>query len=176
MQNIGLKKIAFFLIGFCTLSHLAYNQSFKSQIAQADSLFVQQHFKQALHLYEQLFSQTGKASPAMLLKMAYVEEGAGDYTKALYYLSLYYMQRPNLQSVNKMKEIAATYNLQGYDFKDVDFFMILYQRYYTYFTIVMLAICFIWLASLVARKVRREYLPARHLIGCMLFLIVVFFS
>jgi uncharacterized protein YgiM (DUF1202 family) len=137
-------------------------------------LFTGHYFSQALQIYEQIFSQSGKVSPAMLLKMAYIEEGTGNYTKALYYLSLYYMQRPNLQVVSKMKEIAATYNLQGYEFKDVDFFMILYQRYYTYFTLFMLAICLIWLASLIARKVRKEYLPVRHLIGCMLFLIVVF--
>jgi tetratricopeptide (TPR) repeat protein len=173
MQNIDLKKIGFFLFLFVLLSQLTYSQNFKSQVAMADSLFVQQNFTQALQLYEKLFSQSGKASPAMLLKMAYIEEGAGNYTKALYYLSLYYIQRPNLQVVNKMKDIAATYNLQGYEFKDVDFFMILYQRYYIYFALVVLAISFIWLASLVARKVRREYLPARHLIGCMLFLIVV---
>lgn len=172
MQNVDLKKMAFFLIFLSGVSHVAYCQGFKFGIAQADSLFAQQNYTQALSAYEQIYSQTGQVSPAMLLKMAYVEEGKGTYTKALYYLSLYYMQRPNLQVVNKMKEIAATYNLQGYQFKDVDFFMILYQRYYAYFTFAILMISFIWLASLIVRKVRRDYLPARHLVGCMLFLIV----
>jgi tetratricopeptide (TPR) repeat protein len=172
MQNIDLKKIAFFLAVCLTLSHLAYSQDFKTLLAQADTLFNQQQYTQALGIYEQVFAQTGKSSPAMLLKMAYVEEGKGNYTRALYLLSVYYIQKPNLQAVHKMKEIAAAYNLQGYELKDMDFFMILYQRYYTYFTLALLLVCFIWLASLVVRKIRREYLPVRHLIGCMLFLVV----
>jgi hypothetical protein len=173
MQNIDLKKIAFFLWGCLFLSHMAYSQDVKLLLAQADTLFVQQKYTQALHQYEQIFSQTGQASPAMLLKMAYVEEGNSNYTKALYFLSLYYLQKPNLQVVNKMKEIAATYNLQGYEFRDIDLFLILYQRYYTYLAAAILVICIIWIVSLVVRKIRREYLPARHLVGCILFLVVV---
>jgi tetratricopeptide (TPR) repeat protein len=174
MQNIDLKKIAFFLMAWFLLISSAYSQNTTFQVAEADSLFINQQFSQALQLYERVFYQSGKVSPAMLLKMAYIEEGTGNYTKALYYLSLYYIQRPNLQVVNKMKEIATTYNLQGYEYKDVDFFMTLYQRYYIYFSLVVLAISIIWLASLVARKIRREYLPARHLMGCLTFLIMVF--
>jgi tetratricopeptide (TPR) repeat protein len=174
MQNNKIKKTCFFSLLLAILSHQLYSQDLKAHITLADSLFAQQHFTGALHIYEQIFAQSKQSSQSMLLKMAYIEEGEANYTKALYYLSLYYMQRPNLQVVNKMKDLAALYNLQGYEFKDVDFFMILYQRYYSYFAIVLLSICFIWLVSLIARKMRKEYLPARHLVGCILFMIIIF--
>lgn len=172
MQNVKLKKYCFFSLLFVVLSQMAYSQDFRPEIALADTLFKQQNYTQSIQIYEQVFAQSKQASRGMLLKMAYIEEMAGNYTKTLYYLSLYHMQRPNLQVVNKMKELASSYNLQGYEFKDVDLFIILYQRYYPYFALVLLSICFIWLASLIARKVRREYLPARHLIGCFFFMAI----
>ncbi|QHT68719.1 tetratricopeptide repeat protein [Rhodocytophaga rosea] len=151
-----------------------YGQSYTYQIQQADSLFERGDFTGSLKLYEQILSQSGKASPGILLKMAYIYEGLEDYTQALYYLSVYYSFRPSQQAIDQMKNIASRHNLTGYEFKDADFFMVLYERYYVYITSALMLICTILLASMIGRKLRRQYVPSRHMIGLILFLIIVF--
>jgi tetratricopeptide (TPR) repeat protein len=176
MQNVILKKLCLFLYIFFALHQevISQNQNYLKQINQADSLFTTGNFEVALKKYEQVLAQSGKASPGILLKTAYIYEGLQDYTKALYYLSLYYSYKPNQLVVDKMKELATKHNLKGYEFKDVDFFMVLYERYYFYIAAGMLFVCALSLSSIVIRKLRRHYLPARHIVGFLLFLVVVF--
>lgn len=174
MQNVTLKKLCLFLCLFCMLGVSCYSQTYRIQIQQADSLFAMGNFTASLKMYEQILSQSGKASPGILLKTAYIYEGLADYTQALYYLSLYYRYKPSQQAVDHMKDIASRHQLKGYEFKDVDFFLILYERYYVYIAAILLLICLLLLASLIGRKLRRHYVPARHILGLILFLIIVF--
>jgi tetratricopeptide (TPR) repeat protein len=174
MQNVILKKVSFFILFFCLSVQLLFAQNYKEQMQQADLLFEKQAYTEALQLYEQLLAQSGKASPGMLLKMAYIEEGLQNYTKSLYYLNLYYSYKPSQQVIEKMKEIAAQHNLKGYEFRDADFFMVLYERYYLYIVLILLALCSVILFSMVFRIIKHEYLPGRHIVGFLLFLIIVF--
>jgi hypothetical protein len=176
MQNVTLKKLSLFVYTYIVLIVSVYGQGYATQIQQADSLFASGNFIGSLKVYEQILSQSGKASPGILLKMAYIYEGLEDYTKALYYLSIYYSYRPSQQAIDQMKNIAARHNLTGYEFKDADFFMVLYERYYVYITSVLLLICTILLSSMIGRKLRRQYVPSRHIVGLILFLIIVFAS
>lgn len=170
MQNVLLKKLCLFLYIIYASHSVACSQgySYTPQIKQADSLFAGGDFTGSLEMYEQVLSQSGKASPGILLKIAYIQEGLKDYTKALYYLSLYYSYKPSGQIIDRMKDIASEHKLKGYEFEDVDFFMVLYERYYVHIALILLLICFISLASLASRKIRRQYVPTRHGIGLIL--------
>jgi tetratricopeptide (TPR) repeat protein len=174
MQNVILKNLSLFVFAFFVQFLPVYGQNYNSQIQQADSLFAGGDFTGSLKVYQQILSRSGKAAPGILLKMAYIYEGLEDYTHALYFLSLYYSYKPSQQAIDQMKNIAARYNLTGYEFKDVDFFMVLYERYYVYITSVLLLICIVLIASMIGRKIRKQYVPARHIIGLALFLIIVF--
>ena len=174
MQNVIIKKVLFFVLFFFPFNDLLYAQKYYEQMQQADLLFEKQAYTEALLLYEQVLAQSGQASPAMLLKMAYIEEGLQNYTKALYYFNLYYAYKPNQQVIEKMKEIAVQHNLKGYEFKDADFFIVLYEQYYKYILLALLSLCCITLLSMIFKIIKREYLPSRHLVGFLLFLIIVF--
>lgn len=174
MQNVNLKKVFFFILFFSLFNQLLYGQNYKEQMQRADLLFEKQAYVEALKAYEQLLMQSGRASPGMLLKMAYIEEGLQNYTKSLYYLNLYYVYNPNQKVIDKMKEIALQHNLKGYEFKDVDFLMLLYERYYLYIALTLLALSCITLLSMTVKIIKREYLPGRHIIGFLVFLLVVF--
>src|ERR1041385_4283576 len=86
--------ITFFF--FCQCSN-AQSQ----KIIQADSLFRAKQYMQSLEVYQSLFSEQ-RYSPAMLLKMAYIQEGLGKIGQTLYYLKLYHVATDDEQALRKI--------------------------------------------------------------------------
>src|SRR5689334_2250894 len=68
------------------------------QIQQADSLFRSKQYTQSLEVYQAMFKER-KYSPAMLLKMAYIQEGLGKIGQTLYYLKLYHLATDDEQAL-----------------------------------------------------------------------------
>lgn len=91
---------------------IGYAQTDK--IRQADSLFSAKQFTQSLELYHKVFEEK-KYSPAMLLKMAYINEGLGKTGATLYYLKLYHLATDDEQALKKAEELAIKYKLSGYE-------------------------------------------------------------
>ncbi len=162
MQTPNAKKTFFLLVFILLFRHEIFGQPAEQRLQKADSLFVKASYTDALRLYESLLQRLQTASPAMLLRMAFMAEGLGDYTKALYYLNLYYLQGPKAEIALKMKELSARYSLQGYDFDDFDYFIIWYDQYYAYLagSVTFLGGCF--LVVIVLRKRKRRFIALRH--------------
>jgi len=93
----------------------SYSQDQK--IARADSLFRAKQYTQSLEIYQSVFSEK-KYTPAMLLKMAYINEGLGKPGPTLYFLKLYYLAADDDQALKKSEEIATKYKLAGYETND----------------------------------------------------------
>ena len=117
-------------------------------LADADSLFENGKYTEAFETYDSLL-QMGNASPQMLLKMAFIQEGLQDFTSALYYLSVYYELSGDKKVLGKMTEIASTHQLIGYEFDDIDFIANLYEQYRLYFVIGLLLFSLAMFAVLV---------------------------
>lgn len=92
----------------------AFAQAQNNTLRQADSLFQSRQYTQSFARYDQLLKEK-KYSPAMLLKMAYIQEGLGRQSLSLYYLNLYYLATDDHQALKKMEEVAARNRLQGYE-------------------------------------------------------------
>lgn len=88
-----------------------------ASLATADSLFKARQYTQAAEQFQSIFAQ-GHYTPAMLLKMAYIEEGLGRIPTTLYYLSLYYQATDDAQVLTKMDELATKYGLSGYNLRE----------------------------------------------------------
>ncbi len=58
----------------------------------------------------------------MLLKMAYIQEGLGHIGQSIYCLRLYQSATDDQQAMEKIQELAAKFNLTGYDQSDSDIF------------------------------------------------------
>jgi lipopolysaccharide export LptBFGC system permease protein LptF len=71
-------------------------------------------------VYEDLLNNEETFSPAMLLKMAFISEGKGDYSSSSYFLAKYYDQNPNQRVITKIKSLTEQVNLQGYELDDSD--------------------------------------------------------
>lgn len=91
-------------------------------LSYADSLFTSEKYLEAFKDYENIYKQ-GLASPSMLMKMAYIKEGLGDYAEALYYLNVYYRVTSDKDALSKMRQIADDHNLSGYEYSDFKFFL-----------------------------------------------------
>ncbi len=173
MQAQPTKKIIFSTISLM-VSILSFSQTSSiPSITTADSLFEQKNYTQALVAYESILEKTGELSPAMLLKMAFVSESLGDYSKSLYYLNLYYQRRPSQQVALKMSDIASRYNLSGYDYGDWDFFLIFYQRYYMWVVTALALLAFWMMGGMIRKKIRGSFIAGRHGMALLFFLSVI---
>ncbi len=155
MQKIN--HIFQFLIFISLLfsTQLANSQQVTNNIILADSLFNQKKYTESLELYEELLSVQKQYTPQMLLKMAFITEGLNNYSKALYYLNLYYAKTTDKRALKKMEKLAELHKLKGYDYKDKEFFTMLYKKYRKHITILLMAVSILLLGFLYKRKKER---------------------
>jgi len=106
---------------------------------QADSLFAQQKYTEAFQVYQTIF-ETGQFSESMLLKMAFIKDGLGNYVDALYYLDLYYKNSADKSVVGKIEEISEEKNLSGYSYNDAHFFKAMINKYRTQILLALVAL------------------------------------
>ena len=123
IQNLNFKNIILIkLIVLLSLITLKAQDNAKD-IELADSLFNQQKYTQSFEIYNRILKADHLTSPAMLLKMAYMKDPPMEMFNALYYLNLYYLQTHNKRALRKMEDLAKKYNLEGYKYTDIEFFM-----------------------------------------------------
>ncbi len=122
------------------------------QLIQADSLFKLQKYTESFDIYEQLLNSNNVASPQMLMKMAYIKEGLGDYSQALYYLNKYYQQTSDKRAQNKMEELATEHEVSGFDLSDTTLFKGLVHKYYTEFNLLIFSIALFLIGIVLYRK------------------------
>lgn len=151
-QNRKPKLFLLFLIFLSTLSLSAFCETPKEKLALADSLFEQKKYTQSFELYEDILKSGKKASPAMVLKMAFIREGLGDYTNALYYLNLYYLSTYNKRVLKKMENLAEQNKLTGYDYDDAEFFLNLYHQYQLQVDLILVSLSLLLFAMLFRQK------------------------
>lgn len=127
-----LLTIPLFLI---FLSQTTDAQQLDTGLSRADSLFEAKRYVQAFDIYKDLLENEDQYSPAMLLKMAYIQEGLGAYEKALYYLSQYQRTSYNQEVLRKMENLATAHALSGYSYTEQIFFLTTLEQYRWHFVL-----------------------------------------
>lgn len=158
MQNSTLKFLISFFLLANGLVFSASAQSSSANLAAADSLFQQKRYTQSLELYRSIFAHH-TYTPAMLLKMAYTEEGLGYVSNVLYYLTLYYEATQDQSVLQKMEELATRYRLEGFETDESDALFSLYFTHYNSITGVFLSILFVLVAIMVLISLRFKRKP-----------------
>ncbi|MEL7002388.1 MAG: hypothetical protein AAFN93_06605 [Bacteroidota bacterium] len=118
----------------------------------ADSLFRSQKYTESFELYDSLLNYSRVSSPSMLLKMAFIKEGLGDYSNAEYYLNLYYLRTSDRKALTKMEELASSNALNGYDFNDWEWVKTIFFKYFDYLSYFLLALAIMLLAIMYYQK------------------------
>jgi hypothetical protein len=159
IQNLNFKNIILIelivILSFITVKA----QDNTMDIEVADSLFNERKYTQSFEIYDRILKSENLTSPAMLLKMAYIKEGLGDYSNALYYLNLYYLQTHNKRALRKMEGLAKKYNLEGYKYTDIEFFMNVFYRYYSAIVYGLSGLVLILIGYMVYKKLRMKVNP-----------------
>lgn len=169
MQNWILKFLPIFTL---LLSLTVNTQASPAEtLAKADSLFSQKRYTQSLELYKELFTNN-HFTPAMLLKMAFIEEGLGRNATALFYLNLYQYNTNDPTVQFKMEELANKNNLKGYTSSEIDRVWFLYKKYETYVLMTLLVICCTFFAIAVHHK-RKEQPATAFWVLALIFAIPV---
>lgn len=151
------KPLAFLLILMVsTLTAPARDESAEtrfpsSALTAADSLFSARLYTQAFEHYAALH-KAGYWSPAMLLKMAYIQEGLGHLGESLYYLNLYALSSNDPQAAMKMAELAEKNHLEGYQEDALDTVTAPLREYYLPIAGLLASLSLLIVALLVYRR------------------------
>lgn len=120
MQNRVFKFINLFFVGLFILSQPTYSQEITTRIKEADSLFKARRYTQSLSIYEEVYQEDRKATPSMLLKMAYSNEAMDNVSEALLYLHDYYRITADEKALEKMNDLAQVNGLEGYNLSEFE--------------------------------------------------------
>ncbi len=156
---VKYKFVLLLFFPFLSCFEPACGQAVEARLQQADSLFEENEFTEAYAIYQSLVETDRVSSAAMLMKMAYIQEGLGDYSKALYYLNQFFLLTNEEEVLDKMKGLASAHNLRGYEYDDFDLLQNFFRQY-RYLTIfVLLGVAIIGLFFLAWRRKRYEHPP-----------------
>lgn len=151
LQNIVFKFILFSLLALPALA-----AETPSTLQKADSLFSQRAYTEALPLYQELLEEN-KASPAMLLRMAYIQEGLGHVPEALYLLNLYYRETSDTEAAARIKELAGRHELSGYDIIEEEYLRSIIRRFQFPIVVTLLVLSLLLTGLIVYRRIRHRH-------------------
>ena len=145
-----------------------------SALQLADSLFAQEKYTESLELYETILKEEELYSPGMLMKMAFIKEGLGEYSEALYLLNLFYAKTSDKRALRKMEELARQHQLNGYKFNDLEFFRTTYKRYHKLIIAVLASFSLFVFSFIMYQKRRGRPRPVSSGILFVMILAVLF--
>ena len=174
MQNLLHKFILMIGILLAGVPIMSQDSDTEATLQLADSLFSQEKYTESLELYDQLLSEEQVYTPGMLIKMAFIREGLGDYSEALYLLNLFYSKTSDKRALRKMEELAKQHQLEGYQFNDVEFFRTLYKRYHLQVIGCLTALSLLVFSFILYQKRQRNYRPVASGVFFVLLLAILF--
>ncbi len=143
------------------------------RLKEADSLYIQKKYTESIEHYQTILRQH-EYTPAMLLKVAYIQEGLNHVGQALYYLNLYYLATKDKSALSKMEELATRYNLEGYESTDEELALSFYHKYHFDITLGLTVVA-LFLVSLAYSIKRKGQRPIASSIFTFLVLLTLFF-
>jgi hypothetical protein len=176
MQNLKHKILFLFFILSLLNLQVSVAQSNTNTLEKADSLFHSKKYTESFAIYENILDNDKMYSPSMLLKMAYIKEGLGSYTQALYYLKLYYKKTNNKSALTKINELAKKHNLEGYEASDIDLFYGYFNKYYNNSLFFLMGIALLLSALsfyIFKQKQRKPFTPALFQMGIILIIFYI---
>ena len=144
------------------------------RLQTADSLFQAKRYTQSLEHYEEILQQR-QYTPAMLLKMAYINEGLNNIGSAMYYLNLYSMATDDEAVTAKMDELAEKYDLEGYETTDTDRFWTFYLDNHLNLSLALAAIVILLMALMYRTRTRMHQRPVGSAVAVAALALLLFF-
>lgn len=112
---LKFKILICLLILFMVNSSTGFTQSLEKELVKADSLYEKKQYISAIKIYNKIYKE-GKSSPAMLLKLARIEEGMGNIGSSIYFLENYFKQTKDEKALEYLKVTTEKKNSLGFDY------------------------------------------------------------
>lgn len=141
---------------------------------KADSLFLAENYAQAAPYYEALHQVYDYSTPQTLIRLAFMKEGSGDYVGALYYLNLYYLQKPEKKVLHKIQELAKKNELIGYEFTDFEYLLFLYNHYYLYVVAFLILLSVVITVNIIRTRLQKGEMTYKPILLILLLLFSFF--
>lgn len=163
--KILLLSITLIITGF----HISSAQTSNFRLKTADSLFDAKMYTQSYEHYEELLRQK-QYTPAMFLKMAYIQEGLNNVGQAMYYLNLYFLVSNDKAVLEKMDELAQRFDLEGYENTDADQFLTYYHDHYNNISFALAAVGIFLISLTFHTRVKLKRRPVASTVILIIFL------
>lgn len=173
-QNKRFNFILIISVLFFGVVEGAQTPSEKELLVQADSLFDLQKYTESFEVYEQILEVNKTASSQMLVKMAFIKEGLGDYSNALFFLNKYFHQTADKKAQNKMKELADEHELEGFSLTDYKLFKGIFNKHYAKINVIVFSIALFLVGVVVYRKFKSKSNAVPYAVSSTLLLLVFF--
>jgi hypothetical protein len=154
-----MQKRVYNILLFLLITVSAFAADTSSVLTKADSLYAAKQYTQAFERYEVLFAG-GRYTPAMLLKMAYIQEGLGHLGESLYYINLYFLASNDTQALKKMEELAEKNKLEGYANSESKKLQAFFQEYFTTITLFLTATSLLLFSIVFYTRTRKNIKPS----------------
>lgn len=176
IQTSLLKIILSITLLFTALVFDCSAQNTNLKLKKADSLFIAKLYTQSFELYNELFS-SHMYSSAMLLKMAFIQEGLGHLSQSLYYLNLYSNFTYTSQTEEKIKELADKNNLVGYTdtYSQEKLYHIIHENYFQ-ISLALVATVIFLLGIIIFQRKKNQHRPIVAGIALVGFLSLLFWQ
>jgi len=158
IQRLFLKILSVFTALCLGIFCPSLAQTSHFRLKTADSLFQAKRYTQSLEHYEEILRQK-QYTPAMLLKMAYVQEGLNQMGPAMYYLNLYYIATNDKSVIEKMDELATKFDLEGYETTDTDRFWSFYLENHLYISFAIAAVMILMISIIYHTRTKLHRRP-----------------
>lgn len=168
-----MQKRVYNILVFLLITAAASGQASPSMLQSADSLYAAKQYTQAFERYDVLFAG-GHYSPAMLLKMAHIQEGLGHLGQALYYINLYFLATNDTAALRKMEELAEKNNLEGYQNNETKKLKALLNEYNTTITPLLVVTCLFFFSLVVYTREKKKVRPTFSAAMLVLSVVVLF--
>jgi hypothetical protein len=173
MQRRVLKNLIVLIMLFITALQTTSAQISSFRLKTADSLFHAKQYTQSFEHYQTILQQK-EYTPAMLLKMAYIQEGLNNIGQAMYYLNLYYLATNDKSVLDKMEELANKFNLEGYETTDAVRARVFYHDHFQEISFALAALAVFFLSIIFYTRIRLKRTPIAGPIALSAFLILFF--
>ncbi|MGM0579630.1 MAG: tetratricopeptide repeat protein [Bacteroidota bacterium] len=125
-----------------------FTQSLEKELVKADSLYEKKQYLSAVKIYDKIF-QEGHSSPAMLLKLAKIEEGMGNLGQSMFYLEKYYQLTKDENALNYLEDTTDEIAAIGFDYGLIYKADLFYKEWKLYFQLFFSIVIFLGLGLMI---------------------------
>jgi len=112
---LNFKFIICSLFLFLLTATIGNTQSLEKELVKADSLYEKKQYISAIKIYEKIYNE-GNSSPAMLLKLARIEEGIGNLGQSMFYLEKYHQFTKDEKVIDYLKKTVESKKAIGFNY------------------------------------------------------------